>query len=263
RRHGSRTDKANKHRYGAPQYVPEHDDEPSALEITDGVQGEEPLEIPEETTSTAVTIVGSTPSFGIGTLREQRDGEENNALGVYESEPPKKRQRSAAAVILGAAVETVIFTSAVALSAYQLLTGKGKQQLEASMASTTDDAVKVDEATFESKKASFDENVLMSTKSAPVNIPTRHKHSGQQLGKSLHHHHKSKHSLYKSRHGLSISLPHAYDYGEDHMGDLIMPERPKTGTEDNDEQFLRMEAQISNLITEGKRQLKSGIPDLA
>ncbi|KAG0377949.1 hypothetical protein BGX24_005096 [Mortierella sp. AD032] len=81
--------------------------------------------------STAVTIVGSTPTYGMGAYKAQRDQEEaaaESALGLYStSEPPKKRQRSTAAVLFGAAFETVIFTSAVALSAYQLLTGKGRQ----------------------------------------------------------------------------------------------------------------------------------------
>ncbi|KAI9236175.1 MAG: hypothetical protein BYD32DRAFT_419412 [Podila humilis] len=39
--------------------------------------------------------------------------------------------RSTAAILLGAAVETVILTSAVALSAYNLLTGKGKDPQDA------------------------------------------------------------------------------------------------------------------------------------
>lgn len=46
------------------------------------------------------------------------------------------------------------------------------------------------------------------------------------------------------------------------MAGLNLPERPNTGTEDGDEQFLRMEAQISTLITQGKRALNSRIPEL-
>ncbi len=38
-----------------------------------------------------------------------------------------------------------------------------------------------------------------------------------------------------------------------------MPVRPNTGTEDSDEAFLRMEAQLNNLIAEGKRALNSRI----
>lgn len=52
--------------------------------------------------------------------------DDDDDLGVYALEPPKKRQRSTATMLLDAAFETVIFTGAVALSAYQLITGKGK-----------------------------------------------------------------------------------------------------------------------------------------
>ncbi|KAG0321462.1 hypothetical protein BGZ97_011225 [Linnemannia gamsii] len=93
---------------------------------------EMPMAIEKAPASTAVTIVGSTPTYGMGAYKAQRDNEEQaaeSALGLYSAaEPPKKRHRSAAAYIFGAAFETVIFTSAVALSAYQLLTGKGRQQ---------------------------------------------------------------------------------------------------------------------------------------
>lgn len=93
---------------------------------------EMPMAIEKAPASTVVTIVGSTPTYGMGAYKAQRDKEEvaaESALGLYSaSEPPKKRQRSAAAYLFGAAFETVIFTSAVALSAYQLLTGKGRQQ---------------------------------------------------------------------------------------------------------------------------------------
>ncbi|KAF9359374.1 hypothetical protein BGX26_012492 [Mortierella sp. AD094] len=256
---------------GSPR-LEEHEEELSSINPAEEAQLDNPekemplglgIEVTPSSTTTAVTIVGSTPAFGINAFREQED-QENNALGLYSAEPPKKRQRSAAAVLLGAAVETVIFTSAVALSAYQLLTGKGKQQLEdATMTPTADETTAV-EGTVEPQT----ERSIVPIKSAPVNIPTRasrHRDSGL-LGKSLHHnhhvrshHHKSKHSG-KSRHGLSSSLPHAYDY--DHMKEaMTMPERPNTGTEDSDEQFLRMEAQLTTLIAEGKRALSSRIPD--
>ncbi|KAI8594958.1 hypothetical protein EDD21DRAFT_448999 [Dissophora ornata] len=259
-RHSSRSGKTSKHphRYSAPLFGPGHEDELNALNSGEenrldvALPGDVPLEMEEPTTSTAVTIVGSTPAFGIGALRDQRE-REDGLMCLDVTEPPAKRQRSAAAVILGAAVETVIFTSAVALSAYQLLTGKGKQQLDATM-------------TFADESNTADstaEQSMVHVKSAPMNIPSRnirHKNS-DQLGKSLHHngtHHKSKH--YKSRHGLSASLPHAYGHDDHEGGNLLM--RPNTGTEDNDEQFLRMEAQLSSLIAEGKRALSSRIPDL-
>lgn len=115
--------------------------------------------------------------------------------------------------------------------------------------------------------------------SKPMDIPTRtgrHRDTGL-LGKSLHHnshmhHHRSKksRSMAKHRHGngllLSTSLPHAYEYDHGLLGDpamTLLPGRPNTGTEDNDEQFLRMEAKLSSLIAEGKRALNSRIPDWA
>ncbi|KAF9209228.1 hypothetical protein BGZ49_005682 [Haplosporangium sp. Z 27] len=271
-RHSSRSDRVvrSSSRYGVPQ-LDEHVEE-LIMSPVEEAQNDNPknemslgIEVPPSSTTTAVTIVGSTPAFGIGSFREQ-DGQEHNALGLYSVEPPKKRQRSTAAVLVGAALETVIFTSAVALSAYQLLTGRGKQQLEdAAMTSATDETtMSVPESNGELRT----ERSLVATKSVPVNIPgrgSRHRDSSL-LGKSLHHnhhvrshHHKSKHSG-KSRHGLSSSLPHAYDY--DHMKEaMTMPERPNTGTEDSDEQFLRMEAQLTTLIAEGKRALSSRIPD--
>jgi len=134
--------------------------------------------------------------------------------------------------------------------------------------------------------------------SAPVNIPSsrslHHRHSGHfkrspQAAGSLHHsqyvhghhrhqhhhHHHQPHHNHSNSHrksssrrqgGLASSLPHsshmsAAARGEDPYSQSRQPTRPNTGTEDNDEQFLRMEAQLSNLIAEGKRALGSEIPD--
>ncbi|KAF9171921.1 hypothetical protein BGX20_006698 [Mortierella sp. AD010] len=158
-RHGVRSDRATKGlgRHGIPQ-LDEHEGELSSLSPPEEGQLDNPekemsmglgIEVTPSSTTTAVTIVGSTPAFGIHAFREQED-QENNALGLYSAEPPKKRQRSAAAVLLGAAVETVIFTSAVALSAYQLLTGKGKQQLEdATMTPTPDETTEAERTVLE------------------------------------------------------------------------------------------------------------------
>ncbi|KAG0309176.1 hypothetical protein BGZ98_004701 [Dissophora globulifera] len=251
--------------------APEHDDgfadidgeqQPDDLELNDM-----PLEMEETATSTAVTIVGSTPEFGIGAFRDQR-ARDDAIMGLDSTEPPKKRQRSTAAVLLGAAVETVIFTSAVALSAYQLLTGKGRQQLDANLAVTEGPTTN---ESSESNQVLETKKPVVHVKSVPVSIQARslrHKTSGP-LGKSLHPHmnsqrHKSRHhkSSYKSRHDLSTSLPHAFGDDNDFLkgGELTLLERPNTGTEDNDEQFLRMEAQLSSLIAEGKRALNSRIP---
>lgn len=71
------------------------------------------------------------------------------------------------------------------------------------------------------------------------------------------HHYKSNKSKNKANSALSSSLPHAqtHRYGPKEL----LPGRPDTGTEDNDEQFLRMEAQLTNLIAEGKRALSTRI----
>ncbi|KAG0262974.1 hypothetical protein BG011_009472 [Mortierella polycephala] len=80
----------------------------------------------EKSTRTTST---STSGSGYGIRRNRDEGNDEDAMGgrdsSYVSEPPKKRHRSTASMLLDAAVETVIFTGAVALSAYQLLTGKG------------------------------------------------------------------------------------------------------------------------------------------
>ncbi|KAG0278734.1 hypothetical protein BGZ95_003275 [Linnemannia exigua] len=188
-----------------------------------------PMAIEKAPASTAVTIVGSTPTYGMGAYKAQRDQEEaaaEGALGLYSTaEPPKKRQRSAAAVLFGAAFETVIFTSAVALSAYQLLTGKGRQQgLQDDGAST---GVEGETAPVSDDATSANQSIV-------------------------------------NGHGLSASLPHSNPHEPDHPfyeRAMIPPKRPNTGTEDNDPQFLRMEAQLSTLIAEGKRALSSRIQD--
>ncbi|KAI1315334.1 hypothetical protein EDD11_000942 [Mortierella claussenii] len=226
----------------------------------------------------AVTIVGSTPAFGIAAFQEQQDAQnhDDDNGAMYAAEPPKKKQRSTAAVLLGAAFETVIFTSAVALSAYQLLTGKGKYPLDANMASPVDPEMAKTPSPGGPQGHGEPIAEKAMTQSAPVDIPsraTRHGDAGL-LGKSLHHnayrHSKSKHhhhgsSKHRSRHGLhgiSTSLPHAYGHDDIHMkGVMALPGRPNTGTEDNDEQFLRMEAQLTTLIAEGKRALSSRISD--
>ncbi|KAF9099881.1 hypothetical protein BGX23_009736 [Mortierella sp. AD031] len=173
-----------------------------------------PMAIEKAPASTAVTIVGSTPTYGMGAYRAQREQEEaaENALGLYSAEPPKKRQRSTAAVLFGAAFETVIFTSAIALSAYQLLTGRGRQQgaVDASVGAEGETTPSTAEENAESLSA--DQTML-----------------------------EPDHPFYERA--------------------LVPPKRPNTGTEDSDEQFLRMEAKLSTLIAEGKRALSSRIQD--
>ncbi|KAF9338439.1 hypothetical protein BGZ91_008837 [Linnemannia elongata] len=191
---------------------------------------EMPMAIEKAPASTAVTIVGSTPTYGMGAYKAQRDQEEmaaESSLGLYSAaEPPKKRQRSAAAYLFGAAFETVIFTSAVALSAYQLLTGKGRQQ-GLQDASVGAEGETVPSAEGSDAISSVDQSLMI----APPQI------------RILHH-----------------SNPHEPDHPFYERA-MVPPKRPNTGTEDNDEQFLRMEAQLSTLIAEGKRALSSRIQD--
>ncbi|KAF9543019.1 hypothetical protein EC957_001378 [Mortierella hygrophila] len=77
----------------------------------------------EKSSATMKTTSTSTTEYGMRRGHHHEDDDDD--LGVYALEPPKKRQRSTATMLLDAAFETVIFTGAVALSAYQLITGKG------------------------------------------------------------------------------------------------------------------------------------------
>ncbi|KAF9332451.1 hypothetical protein BG006_004654 [Podila minutissima] len=107
-------------RFGTPHFTPEFDpSDPSYTSsfsrsnrrLASGVSGE---------------------NNGYGRPRDYDDDAMDVDDTFYASEPPLKKQRSTASILLGAAVETVIFTGAVALSAYQLLTGKGKLSTDSS-----------------------------------------------------------------------------------------------------------------------------------
>ena len=123
--HGPKPGRATKgiHRFGFPQFRPEIDEAHPGSDD------------PMSSAVTAATTRTASTSTGYGMPRGRRheddiDMDDDGDLGglgrTYASEPPKKRMRSTASMLLDAAVETVIFTGAVALSAYQLLTGKGK-----------------------------------------------------------------------------------------------------------------------------------------
>ncbi|KAG0028822.1 hypothetical protein BGZ81_004401 [Podila clonocystis] len=214
---------------------------------------------PEPITETSMVVA----TFGVAAEKQEAHSKHakepsSESTGLYE-EPPTKKMRSTAAILLGAAVETVILTSAVALSAYNLLTGKGKDQPK-----------EVTAEVVEESKPQEPEKPVLQIQSAPVNIPRglRHKSSGanphgrspRHMAHSYHHtshHYKSSKSKSKSNALLSSSLPHAQTHRFGHREPL--PGRPDTGTEDNDEQFLRMEAQLTTLIAEGKRALSSRI----
>ncbi|KAI8596043.1 hypothetical protein EDD21DRAFT_389518 [Dissophora ornata] len=128
--HGPKPGRATKgiNRFGMPKFRPEMDD---------SHPGSSEKYTPMKTTST------STSGSGYGMLRN-RDDDDDDMDGLGSSEPPKKRQRSMSLMLLDAAVETVIFTGAVALSAYQLLTGKsklGSHSKQSSMTSEDADAI--------------------------------------------------------------------------------------------------------------------------
>lgn len=107
-------------RFGTPHFTPEFD--PS-----------DPSYTPSFSRSNRRLASGvSGENNGYGRPRDYDDDAMDVDDASYASEPPKKKQRSTASILLGAAVETVIFTGAVALSAYQLLTGKGKLSTDSS-----------------------------------------------------------------------------------------------------------------------------------
>ncbi|CAO3566250.1 unnamed protein product [Mortierella alpina] len=163
--HGVKSDRTSTLRSDEPQLIVEHGvdhgGELNASSAETTGEATAPLLDPTVaaaspmTSSTAVTIVDSTPAFGVSAHRLCEHEDNSNALGLFSAEPPKKRQRSAAAMLFGAAFETVIFTSAVALSAYQLLTGKGRQVLEeedGTIASPDVDATMTDASLHSSQK---------------------------------------------------------------------------------------------------------------
>ncbi|GJJ75359.1 hypothetical protein EMPS_07717 [Entomortierella parvispora] len=283
--HGPKPGRATKgiHRFGFPQFRPEIDethpgsDDPMALAV-----------------ATAKTRTTST-STGYGMPRGRRheddidmdDDEDLGGLGrTYASEPPKKRMRSTASMLLDAAVETVIFTGAVALSAYQLLTGKGKlgtgnsnssnptsgsnsahhskqassaSSLDADTQSRDDMSKALDEDPMEEKLAL---KMDVSSNSTPRSLRTYG--SSGTLGRSgrngapVYHRAKTPRS-YRSRPSFSSSGGFHQSNHSGHARSPSMPVRPNTGTEDSDEAFLRMEAQLNSLIAEGKRALSSRI----
>lgn len=94
----------------------------------------------------------------------------------------------------------------------------------------------------------------------PTPRPRPHYTSGS-LGRTARgsYYHKAKTSRsFRARQSLSgaHNFSHAAGF---HARSSSMPVRPNTGTEETDEAFLRMEAQLSNLIAEGKRALSSRI----
>ncbi|KAG0350267.1 hypothetical protein BG005_010198 [Podila minutissima] len=236
-------------RFGTPHFTPEFD--PS-----------DPSYTPSFSRSNRRLASGvSGENNGYGRPRDYDDDAMDVDDASYASEPPKKKQRSTASILLGAAVETVIFTGAVALSAYQLLTGKGKLSTDSSanhskQGSTASDVVN-DAPASEGAMQEDEKSVKHDTPARPP----RPYYSSGNLGRTARgsYYHKAKTSRsFRARQSLSASHNFSHATGF-HARSSSMPVRPNTGTEDTDEAFLRMEAQLSNLIAEGKRALSSRI----
>jgi hypothetical protein len=73
-------------------------------------------------TEVSTPTLTSESGYGISRSDHQDDYDD---LDIHE--PPKKRLRSTASMLIDAALGTVILSGAVAFSAYQLLTGKSKR----------------------------------------------------------------------------------------------------------------------------------------
>ncbi|KAG0012257.1 hypothetical protein BGZ80_000092 [Entomortierella chlamydospora] len=250
--HGPKPGRATKgvHRFGFPQFRPEMD------ESHPGSNGK--LSMATKTTSTSTSRSGG---YGMQRRNLDEDDDMDGMGSSYASEPPKKRLRSTASMLIDAAVETVIFTGAVALSAYQLLTGKGMQgdgRPEQSSFSSGDEDNAHGEATKSQEEDPMEEKLVFQL-GTPTSESGRKPRplSSISLGRNSRvvGYHKAKTPRpYRSRH--SYSGP---GYNSGHSRSVSTPVRPNTGTEDSDEAFLRMEAKLNSLIAEGKRALNSRI----
>ncbi|KAK3820739.1 MAG: hypothetical protein JOS17DRAFT_793831 [Linnemannia elongata] len=275
--HGPKPGRVTKNvrRFGFPQFRPQLDEsDPGTFD---------PSRRDKSSTSMKTT---STSTTGYGMRRGHHHEDDDDDLGVYALEPPKKRQRSTATMLLDAAFETVIFTGAVALSAYQLITGKGKvpdHSKQPSITSGDDDGLQAENVkTLEDdpmeEKLSLDldsETFTTTNNSAPPRIRpfstsgtllTRASSTSTSSRPSSFHYksqQQKRASFRQSRQSFSTSSSPAYNHiPHQHTGHFrspSMPVRPNTGTEDTDEAFLRMEAQLNSLIAEGKRALSSRI----
>ncbi|KAF9181202.1 hypothetical protein BGZ51_005594 [Haplosporangium sp. Z 767] len=258
-RHGPKPERATKgiQRWGLPVFRPEMDS---------SFMGSNGGEKSTRTTST------STSSSGYGIRRNRDEADDEDAMGgqnsSYASEPPKKRHRSTASMLLDAAFETVIFTGAVALSAYQLLTGKGILGGHSKNSSTasddTEDSQNRDAKSLEEDP--MEEKLALQMDAPSVNNTPRTLRTYSSTGTlsrtpRMSGYYKARTPRsYRSRQSYSSSgHSHHSRHHSGHGQSFSMPVRPNTGTEDTDEAFLRMEAQLNNLIAEGKRALNSRI----
>ncbi|KAG0239464.1 hypothetical protein BGW41_007646 [Actinomortierella wolfii] len=190
-------------------------------------------------------------------------------LRLYSSEPEPKKRRSRASMLLDVAVESLFYTGAFALAAYNLVTGKGRQLSDGgentSHAETNDST---------EEKVTFAPTTTLTT--SPRTVRTSH-HRSASTGHSARYHKARTPRSYKARqhhhHHHHSSHNHHYQHGHHYRSGTSsgsgsmqhsrshsmsnIPTRP--GPEERDEQFLRMEAQLSSLIAEGKRALNSRI----
>ncbi|KAF9094238.1 hypothetical protein BGX29_004844 [Mortierella sp. GBA35] len=252
----------NVRRFGFPQFRPQLDEsDPGTFDPSRR----------DKSNATTKTTSTTTSGSGYGMRRTHHDDDDDD-LGVYALEPPKKRQRSTATMLLDAAFETVIFTGAVALSAYQLITGKGMTPDHSQQASITadDDEGLQTENVKTLEDDPMEEKLSLQLDATTLDTPRtiRPYSSSGTLGRTPRpgsYYHKSKtqqrpfrssRQSFSTSSGYPITLPHQ---NSGHVRSPSMPVRPNTGTEDTDEAFLRMEAQLNNLIEEGKRALNSRI----
>ncbi|KAG0260999.1 hypothetical protein DFQ27_003216 [Actinomortierella ambigua] len=238
-------------------------------------------------------LSGSNSDYGLSAFKAREglvsdddnadDGENNNdddkeqvggQLRLYTSEPESKKRRSRASMLLDVAVESIFFTGAFALAAYNLVTGKGRLTPDSGNstdhsrgASQTEVADAVNEMAFDTPAS------RMTTTTSPRTVRTSHSHHHRsattgpstryhkvrtprsQKTRQHHHHHRSPHAHRPKQHPLEVDGVEVNHHS--HSQPMSMPTRP--GPEERDEQFLRMEAQISSLIDEGKRALNSRI----
>lgn len=180
--HGPKLGRVTKNvrRFGFPQFRPQLDEsDPGTFDPS------------RRDKSAGMTMKTTSTTTGYGMRRGHHHEDDDDDLGVYALEPPKKRQRSTATMLLDAAFETVIFTGAVALSAYQLITGKGKVPEQSSITSGDDDGLQaeniktLEDDPMEEKLSlvsfcSFDHRSSPSLQKACMQIWTQEREGGEK-----------------------------------------------------------------------------------
>ncbi|KAG0226889.1 hypothetical protein BGX31_007152 [Mortierella sp. GBA43] len=238
-------------RFGLPQFRPEMDDShPGSSDM-----------LKKTWTEVSTPTLTSKSGYGISRSDHQDDYDD---LDIHE--PPKKRLRSTASMLIDAALGTVILSGAVAFSAYQLLTGKSKRNFDETPLSSPplsplpafedgEDCSQEKEITQEQDDHDetsesvdlLDNSATSETSCLPRSVDSANRRSYYRT--------KTPRSYRSSR----LSYCGTGSYQDTQPRGFLMPGRPNTGTEDTDETFLRMEAQLNSLISEGRRALHSRI----